>query len=278
MSDLKDFLEFRGLDLGSGQRGVDLMKQFTSAQDLGEEYGYDVRLPSLGGLTVNEFALKNRDKLIPEGKEIIKRKGKEFLVDKDRPKGPMALAAGLMDFFDPEADRDKLGGMGQIQPDGTYAYNPVGGLEEFDPTDLSKLTLNPSQQRKANELYKQQTAGMGTPTDTLDDAMKAFFDYKKKSDSTSRKGRVLDNALEFINMRMQTPFLMKTLKDASTFKQQQLLDAEAIKQGLPNAVQARALAAGADFAQQAQAIAAQQDAATRFAQVGLRQPTATFSA
>ena len=278
MSDLKDFLEFRGLDLGSGQRGVDLMKQFTSAQDLGEEYGYDVRLPSLGGLTVNEFALKNRDKLIPEGKEIIKRKGKEFLVDKNRPKGPAALAAGIMDFFDPEADRDKLGGMGQIQPDGTYAYNPVGGLEEFDPKDLSKLQLNPSQQRKANELYKQQTAGMGTPTDTLDDAMKAFFDYKKKSDSTSRKGRVLDNALEFINMRMQTPFLMKTLKDASTFKQQQLLDAEAIKQGLPNAVQARALAAGADFAQQAQAIAAQQDAATRFAQVGLRQPTATFSA
>lgn len=278
MSDLKDFLEFRGLDLGSGQRGIDLMKEFTSAQDLGEEYGYDVRLPSLGGLTVNEFALKNRDKLIPEGKEIIKRKGKEFLVDKDRPKGPMALAAGFMDLFDPEADRDKLGGMGGIQPDGTYAYNPVGGLEEFDPKDLSKLQLNPSQQRKANELYKQQTAGMGTPTDTLDDAMKAFFDYKKKSDSTSRKGRVLDNALEFINMRMQTPFLMKTLKDASTFKQQQLLDAEAIKQGLPNAVQARALAAGADFAQQAQAIAAQQDAATRFAQVGLRQPTATFSA
>ena len=278
MSDLKDFLEFRGLDLGSGQRGVDLMKQFTSAQDLGEEYGYDVRLPSLGGLTVNEFALKNRDKLIPEGKEIIKRKGKEFLVDKDRPKGPMALAAGFMDLFDPEADRDKLGGMGQIQPDGTYAYNPVGGLEEFDPKDLSKLTLNPSQKRLADKLYKEETAGMGTPTDTLDDAMKAFFDYKKKSDSTSRKGRVLDNALEFINMRMQTPFLMKTLKDASTFNQQQLLDAEAIKQGLPNAVQARALAAGADFAQQAQAIAAQQDAATRFAQVGLRQPTATFSA
>ena len=71
---IEDFLEFRGLDLGSGQRGIDLMKEFTSAQDLGEEYGYDVRLPSLGGLTVNEFALKNRDKLIPEGKEIIKRK------------------------------------------------------------------------------------------------------------------------------------------------------------------------------------------------------------
>ena len=270
MSDLKDFLEFRGLDLGSGQRGVDLMKQFTSAQDLGEEYGYDVRLPSLGGLTVNEFALKNRDKLIPEGKEIIKRKGKEFLVDKNRPKGPAALAAGIMDFFDPEADRDKLGGMGQIQPDGTYAYNPVGGLEEFDPKDLSKLTLNPSQKRLADKLYKQQTAGMGTPTDTLDDAMKAYFDYKKKGDTQSRKGRILDNALEFLNMRMQTPFVMKTLKDASTFKQQQLLDAERIKQGLPNAQQARMLAASSAFAQEAQAIAAQQDAANRFAALGMQ--------
>ena len=78
MSDLKDFLEFRGLDLGSGQRGIDLMKQFTSAQDLGEEYGYDVRIPSLGGLTVNEFASQNIDKLIPKGQEIIKRKGKEY--------------------------------------------------------------------------------------------------------------------------------------------------------------------------------------------------------
>ena len=270
MSDLKDFLEFRGLDLGSGQRGIDLMKQFTSAQDLGEEYGYDVRLPSLGGLTVNEFALKNRDKLIPEGKEIIKRKGKEFLVDKNRPKGPAALAAGIMDFFDPEADRDKLGGMGQIQPDGTYAYNPVGGLEEFDPKDLSKLTLNPSQKRLADKLYKEETAGMGTPTDTLDDAMKAYFDYKKKSDSTSRGGRVLDNALEFLNMRMQTPFVMKTLKDASTFKQQQLLDAERIKQGMPNAQQARMLAASSAFAQEAQAIAAQQEAANRFAGLGMQ--------
>ena len=278
MSDLKDFFEFRGLDLGSGQRGVDLMKQFTSAEDLGEEYGYDIRLPSLGGLTVNEFAQKNRDKLTPEGKEIITRKGKEFLVDKDRPTGPGRILAGIQDFFDPEADRDKLGGVGQIQPDGTYAYNPVGGLEEFDPKDLSKLTLNPSQKRLADKLYKEETAGMGTPTDTLDDAMKAYFDYKKKSDTTSRKGRILDNALDFINMRVQTPFVIDTLKDASTFKQQQLLDSEAIEQGLAKEVQNRAVQSAAAAAVLRQATAAQQDAATRFAQVGLRQPTATFSA
>ena len=270
MGDLKDFLEFRGLDLGSGQRGIDLMKEFTSAQDLGEEYGYDVRLPSLGGLTVNEFAYKNRDKLIPKGMETIKRKGKEYLVDKDRPKGPMALAAGFMDLFDPEADRDKLGGMGEIQPDGTYAYNPVGGLEEFDPTDVSNLLLNPSQKRKAEQRYKQETAGMGTPTDTIDDAMKAYFDYKKKDDTQSRKGRVLDSVLDFVNLQVQTPFLMNTLKDASTFKQQQLLDAEAIKQGLPNAIQDRQLKAAQEAATLRQGLALQQDAATKFAGLGMQ--------
>ena len=160
--------------------------------------------------------------------------------------------------------------MGQIQTDGTYAYNPDAGFEEFDPKDLSKLTLNPSQKRLADKLYKQQTAGMGTPTDTLDDAMKAYFDYKKKGDTQSRKGRVLDNALDFVSLRLQTPFMMNTLKDASTFKEQQLLDAEAIKQGLPNAVQARTLAAATEAAQLRQATAAQQDAATRFAGLGMQ--------
>ena len=123
---------------------------------------------------------------------------------------------------------------------------------------------------KAEKRYKEETAGLGTPTDTLDDAMKAYFDYKKKSDSTSRKGRVLDNALEFLNMRMQTPFIMDTLKDASTFKQQQLLDAERVKQGLPNAQQLRMQAASNAFATEAAAIAAQQEAANRFAGLGMQ--------
>ena len=149
-------------------------------------------------------------------------------------------------------------------------YDPFAGLEVFDPTDLSKLKLNPSQKRKAEKRYKEETAGLGTPTDTLDDAMKAYFDYKKKSDSTSRKGRVLDNALEFLNMRMQTPFIMDTLKDVSTFKQQQLLDAERVKQGLPNAQQLRMQAASNAFATEAAAIAAQQEAANRFAGLGMQ--------
>ena len=92
----------------------------------------------------------------------------------------------------------------------------------------------------------------------------------RKKNVTSRKGRVLDNALDFLSMQIQTPFIMDTLKDASTFKQQQLLDAERIKQGLPNAQQLRMQAASNAFATEAAAIAAQQDAATRFAGLGMQ--------
>jgi len=267
MSDLKDFLEFKGLDLGSGQRGVDLLRDFKTAEDLGEEYGYDVALPSLGGLTVNQFALQNRDKLLGEGKKTISYGGKEFITDKDMPTGLPRLAAGIADIFQPGKDRDKRGQI-KLNPFAMASEENIG-LKEFNP-NLAGLQLTPSQQRKAAKSYREEMEGAGTPVDTIDDAMKAYFDYKKKDDTQSRKGRVLDNALDFLSMRLQTPFMMDTLKDASTFKQQQLLNAEAIKQGLPNAVQARALAAGADFAQQAQAIAAQQDAATRFAGLGMQ--------
>ena len=269
LKDLKTFLEFKGLDLGTGQRGVDLMKEFKTAEDLGEEYGLNVALPSLGGLTVNQFAAENIQSMIPEGQERKIIGGKTFLIDKDRPTGQARIAAGIMDFFDPEADRDKLGGMGVVDDEGRYAYDPTGGLTEFNPKDLSQLKLNPSIQRKAQEAYKQETAGMGTPTDTTSDAIKAYKEFKKASDTASRKGKILDNAIEFINMQAQTPFLMKTLKDASTFKQQQLLDAEAIKQGMPNALQARMLAGDTGFAQQAGAISSLADSATRMAGLGV---------
>ena len=67
----------------------------------------------------------------------------------------------------------------------------------------------------------------------------------------------------------EMPFITnQILKDLPTFKQRQLLDAERIKQGMPNAVQNRLATADAGFATQAGAIAAQQDAATRFAGLG----------
>ena len=119
---------------------------------------------------------------------------------------------------------------------------------------------------KPKKEEKEVKDPLGNIADIYEEQMK----YERDMDPFNRKGRVLDSALDFLNMRLQTPFLMNTLKDASTFKQQQLLDAEAIKQGLPNAQQTRMLAASSAFAQEAQALAAQQDAANRFAGLGMQ--------
>ena len=148
--------------------------------------------------------------------------------------------------------------------------------KKVDLDDLSQYKLLPSQQAKLNTAL-EETIGMGTPTDSISDSIEAFTKFKKAQDTQSRKGRILDNAIEFINMQAQTPFLMKTLKDASTFKQQQLLDAEAIKQGMPNALQARMLAGDTGFAQQAAALAGQADAATRMAGLGVFPRNVGFS-
>ena len=119
---------------------------------------------------------------------------------------------------------------------------------------------------KPKKEEKEVKDPLGNIADFYEEQMK----YEREMDPFNRKGRVLDNALDFLSMRLQTPFIMDTLKDASTFKQQQLLDAERIKQGLPNAQQLRMQAASNAFAQEAQAIAAQQDAANRFAALGMQ--------
>ena len=128
------------------------------------------------------------------------------------------------------------------------------------------VKLRLAESDKLSKKEKEVKDPLGNIQDFYEEQMK----YEREMDPFNRKGRVLDNALDFLSMRLQTPFIMDTLKDASTFKQQQLLDAEAIKQGLPNAQQARMLAASNAFAQEAQAIAAQQEAANRFAGLGMQ--------
>mgnify|MGYP003124618688 FL=1 len=119
---------------------------------------------------------------------------------------------------------------------------------------------------KPKKEEKEVKDPLGNIADIYEEQMK----YEREMDPFNRKGRILDSALDFLNVRLQTPFMMNTLKDASTFKQQQLLDAERIKQGLPNAQQLRMQAASNAFATEAAAIAAQQDAANRFAGLGMQ--------
>lgn len=179
--------------------------------------------------------------------------------------------AGLLDFTTfGILDTDQRGGLFG----GKHSGSGYGGRQDLDYM-LPKAIKE--QLAKADEPTKKEKE-VKDPIGDIKEIYKEQMEYEKAMDPFNRKGRVLDSALDFINMRVQTPFVMDTLKDASTFKQQQLLDAEAIKQGLAKEVQNRAVQSAAAAAVLRQATAAQQDAATRFAQVGLRQPTATFSA
>ena len=99
--------------------------------------------------------------------------------------------------------------------------------------------------------------------------LKAFnLDLIREQDKISRKGRLADTGLELAMQRAQLPYLANFYKDISRAKQRELLEAEKIKQGLPNAIQSRLATADAGFATQAGAIADQQDSATRFANLG----------
>ena len=190
-----------------------------------------------------------------------------LLVAKDRPKNLAGGLAGLADVFTGQLfDFDKRGGSPLYGLTGNNV-SLQGYGQKFDgnyelPTSLKETLALQDKSKKEKESKN--------PVDNIDKIVDAELRYKKGADTQSRKGRVLDNALDFLSMRLQTPFIMDTLKDASTFKQQQLLDAERIKQGLPNAQQLRMQAASNAFATEAAAIALQQDAANRFAGLGMQ--------
>ena len=110
------------------------------------------------------------------------------------------------------------------------------------------------------------------------DKLKAYnLDLIKAQDQISRKGRAADVAMEMLAYRAQLPYISNYMKDLSTFKQAQLLEAERAKQGMPNAIQDRLGQSALTAATMGNMMANQTDSATRFAQVGLRNPTATFS-
>ena len=110
------------------------------------------------------------------------------------------------------------------------------------------------------------------------DKLKEFnLDLIREQDKISRKGRLADTTLEMAIMRANLPYIEEFNKRLSTFKQQQLLDAELIKQGMPNAREARKLSSASRMAGELGAIADAYAKAGTVAQGGIRQPTATFS-
>ena len=98
------------------------------------------------------------------------------------------------------------------------------------------------------------------------------LNYKKAADLMDRKGRVTDRTLESALMRADLPYYADYFEDISRRKQQQLLDAEAIKQSLPNQIQKRIGESALATASLRNSLANVQDSATRFAGLGMQRP------
>ena len=191
-------------------------------------------------------------------------------VGKDRPKGPLggiasyadALTYGLTDF-------DQLGGglLGSKKSLAGFGTTPT----DYElPTNL-KETLALQEKAKKEKESKD-------PTGDIQEIVNETLRYKKGADTQSRKGRVLDSALEFLNYTLTSPKILSDLRRESDYVQNRLLQAELRKQSFPNEVQKRLATGSMGFATEAEAIAKQTLAAAELAKAGIRPSTATFSA
>ena len=192
------------------------------------------------------------------------------LVGKDRPKGLRGGLASLVDSITYGAtDLDKMGG-GPLQGLLTGSQQSMQGYG-------GKFTGDYKLPKVLQDKLKAEEGGSKDPLDNIDKILKAEMKYEKEMDAFRRKGRSLDSAIEFANLQAQMPFYMRQLKDLTTFKQQQLLDSELVKQSMPDAREARKLSSASRFAGELGAVADAYAKAGTVAQGGIRQPTATFS-
>ena len=189
------------------------------------------------------------------------------VVGKNRPTGLGRFTSGIMPYellgltdFD---QRGNLFGKNELS-----GYGGVPTNYELPKSLKESLAL----QDKAKKEKESKD-----PLDNIDKILKAEMKYEKEMDAFRRKGRIADNAIELANMQAQIPLYEALAKRASTFKQQQLLDAELIKQSMPDAREARKLSSASRMAGELGAVAGAYGTAGEVAARGIRQPTATFS-
>ena len=188
------------------------------------------------------------------------------VVGKNRPTGLGRFTSGIMPYeLLGLTDFDQRGNLF-----GRNTQSGFGGRPEN--YELPKEFKNLLQQRD-----KDKEEASKDPLDNLDKIVDAELKYKSAADRISRKGRIADNAIELANMQAQIPLYEALAKRTSTFKQQQLLDAELIKQSMPDAREARKLSSASRMAGELGAVANAYGTAGAVAQGGIRQPTATFS-
>ena len=265
--------DLKGIDtgkIGNNKYVNYTLEDFKKDQDVSTAGALDLLgLRSLKGLQPIAPTLKKpetiREKIRyflgkgPAGTETELVDGK--VVGKNRPDNIITRPlAGLIDFATfGVTDLDQRGNLFG----GTHSTSGYGGGQELDYKLPKVLRDQLAEQDKA----KKESVETGSATE-MKDAVDAMVDYKKRINPLERKDRLFDTGLEMAAQRAMLPFITNQMKDLSTFKQRQLLDAEKIKQSFPNAVQSRLLTADTGFKTQQDAITGATDAATRFAQAG----------
>ena len=293
-----DLFNFKGLDLDSGKRDVDLKEENKKINQktpqLVSELAEFLQIPQKAALATAGGA-ENLIPVVPVAKKadtfVEKMKkmglglfpipaqigGAEYseqvydpklkrLVGKDRPTGALGALAQIVDA--------STLGLTDFDQQGGGLFGSAKSLRGFgaQPTDF-KLSKTIKDQLKT-----EIEEGSKNPVESAKEAAEVLIDFNEKMAPINRKNKLIDTALESAVMRANMPFITNTLKDITAYKQQQLLDAEAIKQGMPNAVQTRLLAADTGFKQQADAIANQYLAAVEGAKGGVFPRNVSFSA
>ena len=270
-------------DPGKVTRNLKLVSDYAKKQNISTEQ-------AIKDLTNRGQDLSTYKAVLPTTKKA------EGFVDKIRKKGfkvfpsPYPLQIGGAEFFEQEYD-PKLGRLvGKDRPTGfmggvaSLGDFLSGGITDFDQKGGGILGIGKESLRgfgKQPKDFELPTTVQKLLQDEIDvaegktgsatemkDAIDAIVKGREALDPLDRKKRVFDVGLEMAAQRAMLPFITNQMKDLSTFKQRQLLDAEKIKQSFPNAIQARLLTADTGFKTQQDAITGATDAATRFAGAG----------
>ena len=245
---------------GGGDKKIPEMTNLKQIEDF---YGKNELVPGLNK-TVDQLKSELRPAGLPDKTKVLKD---GTIVPEDAPTDISAAVGGFLDeyLFRGATDFDKRGS----------GFRE--GLGKVDLKDLSNYQLLPSQQNKLNAALRESDRFSNNPLDNIDEIGDAYLKYVQKADSISRKGRALDNAMELANIQAQIPLYEALAKRTSTFKQQQLLDSELIKQSMPDARERRKLSSASRMAGELGAVAGAYGLAGDVASRGIRQPTATFS-
>ena len=283
---MEDFFDVIGLDLGSGNRNVDLKKE--NKKILDKDFKNPKTLEDLKAIYGETLPTSLSNQIgdvpfaVPEGKEIVqlpglfnRLQGTKVITDKDRPKNISRLAASFIDTVTGQrTDLDKLGG--GIDPE-TGAYDKFAGVTKLDPNDDSQRLLSPYQQKLVQKKVTEDFGKEKTATEGIKENFEALKEIYPELSDMARKERMkagIDTTLQYAATEpIRQAFLNRAAEQAAQRGLRVRGALEAMPSNIQNimtAKQQQQSLASLTEAERQRATAAQQDSATRFAGLGMQ--------